>query len=140
MKGWKVGVFGGAIALGVVGAILVATNPQQSRYNEYATAKLVTYLNDSFCADLPNLFGNDLQEQCVELVAENHSELQEIVAENTQRQNFGVVSLYRTQLRTEELLPEDVKSFVPASMLPTYEVESIGGLQQFWTYRAEQQR
>jgi len=140
MKGWQVGVLGGAIALGIGGAVLALTNPQPSRYNEYATARLVTYLNDTFCADLPDLFGTDLQDRCIELVDESHPRLQEIVADNTQRQNFGVMSVYRTQLRPEELLPEEVQSFIPAGVLPTYEVESIGGLQQFWTYRAEQQR
>jgi len=140
MKGWKAGVFGGAIALGILGAILVITNPRQARYNDYATARLVTYLNETFCADLPNLFGTDLQERCVELVDESRPRLQEIVADNTQRQNFGVLSLYYTELRPEELLPDDVRSFVPAGALPAYEVSTVGALQRFWIYRAEQQR
>jgi|GEM_PF-493981 hypothetical protein len=137
---WKGLFLGGAIALGAIGAGMALTKPTPEQFNTYATDQLVIYLSESFCADLPNFFGRDLQGQCVDLVEERRPQLAESIAENTERRDFVVLNHYHTNLRPEDLLPDDVRSFVPAGMLPAYEVSTVGAFQQFWVYRARQQR
>lgn len=131
---------GAAIAIGGLGTAMALTNPSPQRYQTHATEELVDYLQNTFCDDLPNLFGQDLQDECVELVDERRPQLSQMIADNTQRRNFLFLSQYHTELRPEEMLPSEVQAFVPAGVLPSYQVDTIGAFQRFWLYRARQQR
>lgn len=135
MKGLNVlGLLLGAAAIGV-GAAMAATNPSQSAYEEYATQQLTLYLSDNVCSKAPSFLGNSLQEQCVALVNDNQAQLKTIISSNTERQNYFLFSVYKTDLSASEFLPPFLSPSVPS-----YHVETVGAFQQFRIYKAEQIR
>ena len=103
-----------------VGVVLALTNPKQSAYEKYAASKLKTYLNDNVCED-----AGFLQDQCNSLLETTGSPVEQIVASSTQRQNFGVFSIYQTKLST------------PLPFSPSYQIETFGVLNTFHTYKSE---
>lgn len=121
------------VVTGIVGATLVGlgvsmalTNPSQDTYEEYAVHQLTTYLKDEVCTQTPSTFGDLLQRQCKTLVDSGRPQLEQIIAKTTQRQNFVLFSVYRTQL--------DV-----GPLLPAYHFETVGAFQNFYIYQAEEQ-
>lgn len=117
----------GTAGLVAIAVSMAATNPDRAAYEKYATEQLSAYLRDSLCRDLPAELGNFLQEQCQTLVQNNPALIQELIRRNTQTQNFGLFSHYRTQFAVPGLV-----------MMPSYEVDTVGIWNQFITYRAEQ--
>jgi hypothetical protein len=112
-----------AIALVAVG--MAATNPDPFEYEQYAASRLSVYLEDQLCSDLPAFLPQVLQAQCATLLQQNQATLQEIIRSRTQRHNFLLFSHYRTTLA------------VPGSdLLPSYQVDSLGVFNRFFTYRA----
>ncbi|MEO0348802.1 MAG: DUF4359 domain-containing protein [Cyanobacteria bacterium P01_A01_bin.15] len=103
----KVKAFVGIAGVSVLAGVLIATNPDQNRYNTFAAATLQNEVRSSFCqaeeldswlGDLGQALG-DICETAVEqgsLVGEE--DLQDFIEDNTQRQNFWVFSLYTTQI------------------------------------------
>ena len=97
----------GIVGLGTLAGVLIATNPDQNRYNTFAATTLQNEVRSSFCqaeeldswlGDLGKALG-DICETAVEegsLVGEE--DLKGFIEDNTQRQNFGVFSLYTTQI------------------------------------------
>jgi len=108
-----------------VGASLVLLNPKPSEYEEYATQTLITYLKDDVCVENIPIFGGFLKTRCAELVDRNQDEIQQFIIGNTERENYYFFSLYRTRLSV-------------ADFLPTYEFETLGIFQRFYTYREEE--
>lgn len=104
-----------------VGALLALTNPKQSDYEKYATLQLKEYLTDNICEE-----AGFLQDQCRSLLETTRSQVEEIVARTTERKNFGVFSIYQTELSTS--LP----------FAPSYEIETLGIFNTFHTYKSEQ--
>ena len=103
----KIKAFVGVAGVGALAAGLIATNPSQDRYNTFAAETLQNEVRSSFCqakeldswlGDLGKALG-DICETAIEqgsLVGEE--DLKNFIEDNTQRQNFGVFSLYTTQI------------------------------------------
>lgn len=103
----KIKAFVGIAGVGALAAVLIATNPGQDRYNTFAAETLQNEVRSSFCqakeldswlGDLGKALG-DICETAIEqgsLVGEE--DLKNFIEDNTQRQNFGVFSLYTTQI------------------------------------------
>jgi hypothetical protein len=135
MKGLKVFTYLlGAAILGV-GIAMAITNPRQDAYNRYATQQLTAYLESNVCSEAPQVLGNLLVDQCVSLLRNNQTELAEIVAQSTQRQNFGILSIYKTNLSASQFIPPVISDSVPS-----YHFETLGVFQNFYTFKAEEQR
>jgi Domain of unknown function (DUF4359) len=124
----KTGLYLLGLVLVGLGVAMAVTNPGQDSYEEYATQQLTAYLRDNTCADAGEL----LRAGCNQLLNENQSEIQELIAANTERQNFGVVSLYKTDLSVGELLPSFLRSAVPS-----YRFETVGVLSSFHVVKAK---
>lgn len=103
----KVKAFIGIAGLGILAAVLIATNPGQNRYNMFAADALQNEVRSAFCqaeeldswlGDLGKALG-DICETAVEqgrLIGQE--DLEEFIEDNTQRQNFGILSLYTTEI------------------------------------------
>ncbi len=126
MKVPKVVTAIGGVALVGLGLVMALTNPGKDEYEQYAVEQLTTYLKDEACMDAPSVFGNFLQRQCKSLVDTGRPQIEQIIAEKTQRQNLILFSIYRTNL--------EVGPFLPA-----YHFETLGVFQKFYIYQAEQQ-
>lgn len=120
-------------AIAGVGITMVATNPKPDAYEDYATKQLTRYLKregDELCdkVDVPDFLDDIVGSQCPQLInsllKNNQDELRAIIVRGTQRQNYGVLSIYRTRLEI-------------SSALPGYEVESVGVFRRFYIYKAE---
>jgi hypothetical protein len=116
----------GGVALAGLGVFMALTNPGQDAYEEYAVEKLTTYLKDDACTQVPKAFGNVLQRQCKTLVDTGRPQIQQIISKTTQRQNFILFSIYRTNL---EIGP----------ILPVYHFETVGVFEKFYVYQAQEQ-
>ena len=120
MKGLNVvASIGGVLVVGL-GVVMAIANPSPEAYKEYA-AKLVTeYLNNVGCEKVPVA-----KNQCLSLVESAQPQIGEIISQNTERQNFILFSIYKTEFA----LP----------LLPTYQFETVGALQNFYIYKQNQQ-
>lgn len=110
---------------GLVTAMAV-TNPDSSTYEEYAVEQLTTYLKDDVCSQVPQAFETLVKNSCAELIDSNRPQIRQILARSTQRQNFILFSVYRTNLSI-------------SSIVPLYRFQTIGIMQNFYTFSAEQQ-
>lgn len=106
--------------------VMAIANPDASTYEEYAVEKLTTYLKDDVCSQVPQVFGS-LVQNCTSLIESNRPQIQQIIARSTQRQNFILFSIYRTNLSI-------------SSVVPLYRFQTIGIMQNFYTYSAEPQK
>lgn len=103
----KVKAFIGIVGLGALAVVLMATNPGQERYNTFAADTLQNEVRSSFCqakeldswlGDLGKALG-DICETAIEqgtLIGQD--DLEDFIEDNTQRQNFGIFSLYTTKV------------------------------------------
>lgn len=115
----------GGVALVGLGVAMALTNPSRESYEQYAIEQLTTYLKNDACMKAPSIFGNVLQRQCKSLVDTGRPQIEQVISQSTQRQNFIFFSIYRTNL--------EVGPFLPA-----YHFETLGAFQKFYIYRAEE--
>lgn len=118
----------GGIVLGSSVTALALTNPSQSEYENYATQRLSSYLNRTICADLPAGLGSLLEQKCRAALQANQHNLRTVIQDNTQARNYLLFSIYSTRFIVPEL-----------EMLPSFQVETVGVLSQFFTYKITQQ-
>ncbi len=129
-----VGVFG----LAALGVVMTQTNPNQVEYEEYAAQRLTGYLNTNVCKKTPKFLETIIKFNCRQLVTSAQPQIREIIAESTERQDFIVFSIYRTDLNVNSLIPAlRVDSVLPSA--PGYKFETLGAFDKFYTYKAEQQ-
>ncbi|MBW4434523.1 MAG: DUF4359 domain-containing protein [Pelatocladus maniniholoensis HA4357-MV3] len=129
-----VGVFG----LAALGVVMTQTNPNQVEYEDYAAQRLTEYLNTNVCKKTPKFLENVIKFNCRQVVNSAQPQIREIIAESTERQDFIVFSIYRTDLNVNSLIPAlRVDSVLPST--PGYKFETLGAFDQFYTYKAEQQ-
>ena len=133
MKSLKIALTLLVAAIAGLGVSMAVTNPGPEEYEAYATKQLTRYLRqegDSLCeqVEVPEFLTDLVGDQCPELLnsvlKNNQGELQALISRGTQRQNFGVLSIYRTNLEI-------------STVLPRYEVETVGVFRRFYIYRAE---
>ncbi|MGL5033093.1 MAG: DUF4359 domain-containing protein [Microcystaceae cyanobacterium] len=116
-------VFGTLLITGS-GFLLAIANPSPTDYELYATDALSFYLKDRICPQATATLGGLVQSYCKTLVDTGKPQIKYIVANSTQRKNFLIFSIYTTNIS----LPEPV---------PSYEFQTIGIMQQFYTYTAD---
>ena len=126
MKRLQIFIYIGTASLAVLGVVMAITNPSPVEYEEYAAQQLAEYLKNDVCADVPKIFENFLQRNCKTLVDSSRPQLRQIIAETTQRQNFIFFSIYSTDLAINPIIP-------------SYHFETVGALQNFYTYTAQKQ-
>ncbi|MCJ2541508.1 DUF4359 domain-containing protein [Synechococcus bigranulatus str. 'Rupite'] len=105
---------------------LVLTNPTLEEYGAYAGEQLAAYVTQEYCAQIP-AFLNSLIGECQALVQELQPELKALFIRQTRRQNFGIFSLYTTDLSLLNLGPL-------GGSLPTYRFATLAGAGRFYTY------
>lgn len=127
-----IGLAIGAIAC-VAGVGLALSNPKPESYKQYAAAKLVTYLETEGCDRLPDFLSTLLGDNCRALARSLEPQLRDAIGYTTERQNFGLFSIYRTEIGFKDILPPEL-----GDDLPGYTIESVGLGNQFYTYRAEE--
>ena len=115
----------GGIALAGLGAAMAITNPSQKAYEQYAIEQLTSYLKENVCTQAPETLGKVLQNQCYTIVDLGKPQIKKLIALRTKRQNFLLFSIYRTELSAP-------------SPLPSYHFETVGALQKFYVYEAEE--
>lgn len=126
MKSLKPLTFISLLFLGGLATAMAIANPDSSTYEQYAVEKLTTYLKDDVCSQVPQAFETLVQNSCTSLIESNRPRIQQIIAHSTQRQNFILFSIYRTNLSI-------------SSVVPLYRFQTIGIMQSFYTYAADQQ-
>ena len=126
MKFLRIITYIGAAALAGLGVVMAVTNPSQAAYEEYAVQRLTESLKKDACTKVPKAFEDLLQRNCALLVDSSRPQMQQIIAQTTQRHNFIFFTVYRTDLA--------VNPFIPS-----YHFETLGVFQNFYTYAAEKQ-
>lgn len=133
MKNLKLALAILAVAIAGLGVSMAVTNPKPEEYETYATKQLSRYLQQeggSICdqIEVPDVLSGLVGDQCPKLLSSilknNQKQLKTIISKGTERQNFGVLSIYRTNLEVSDLLPR-------------YEFETVGVFNRFFTYKAE---
>lgn len=129
----------GAIALSAgivvflgVGIAAAVTNPTEAEYHQYAAAQLGDYLETNICTQTPETLG--LRDRCQELATSNQGELEKLVAENTEHQDYVVFSVYQTNLSINSLLPPYLSI---GGLLPAYHFETLAAFDKLYTYKVE---
>jgi len=125
MKKQNLLVYAIAAVLAAVGIGMAATNPAPEAYDDYATEQLTAYLEDNACTQAPAVLGDFLQDQCAQLLNDNQEQVRRLIARNTDRQNWLLLSVYKTDLAISDLLP-------------SYHFETIGVFGNLYIYKAEQ--
>ncbi|MCX7596229.1 MAG: DUF4359 domain-containing protein [Fischerella sp.] len=125
----------GVVGLAVLGVAMVQTNPSQVEYEEYAVQKLTEYLKTNVCKQTPKFIENVMKFNCKQVVVSTQPQIRELITESTERQNFILFSIYRTDLKLSSLLPA-LDSVLPST--PGYKFETLAAFNQFYTYKAEQ--
>jgi hypothetical protein len=132
MKGFQVAIVVSSIALGGLAVGMAVTNPNQTNYQDYAAQKLSLYLKEKVCPQISNKIPKGLGiedflvKQCLSMVDIGKPQFQQLIGENTQRQNLLLFSIYRTDLSL-------------AGNLPDYHFETLGIFNNFYTYQAQEQ-
>jgi hypothetical protein len=115
-----------AAGLAVFGVTMSKTNPNQDAYEEYAVNQLSQYLKTDVCKQTSKLIENLLNSSCDKIVDSANPQMREVLSKTTDRQDFILFSVYRTD-------------FTINSWLPGYKFETVGAFNNFYTYKAEQQ-
>ncbi len=121
------------VTIAAVGALAMVTNPGPEAHGQFAYGVASRYLQEDLCnQDLP-IVGRRFAEQCKTLVAtsEVQGQLKDLLVKSSDRQNFGLFSLYHTQLSVQDLVP-----MIPQSLVPIYQVRAVGLFGQFFVYQA----
>ena len=125
MKSSKIAISLGGIILIGIGVAMTLTNPGRKTYENYASKQLNTYIKENVCQEISTKgLGELLQRNCQVAIDTIRPQIKRLVAQNTQRQNFILFSIYRTQLS----LP---------SPLPSYHFETLGIWGELHVYQAE---
>lgn len=92
-----------AIALTLVAAGMAFTNPARDKYLTYASGVLQNELENTVCKDsrVPKALSgvtDTLIGSCKNLLTSQRDTIERLLDNTTQRQNFGVASIYTTEL------------------------------------------
>ncbi|GAA6623869.1 DUF4359 domain-containing protein [Scytonema sp. NUACC26] len=116
----------GVLGLATIGLAMARTNPKQEQYEEYAVEQLSEYVKDNVCKKTRNIFENIIKFNCTELIEAANPQIREIIAVRTERQDFLIFSIYRTDLTLN-------------NWIPSYKFETVGAFDKFYTYSMEKQ-
>ncbi|WP_017316940.1 DUF4359 domain-containing protein [Mastigocladopsis repens] len=116
----------GVVGVAVLGMAMANTNPSQAKYEDYAVQRLTEYLKSNVCEKTSNPLENLIKWNCSKFVEAANPQMREIISIRTQKQDFIIFSVYRTDLKLSHLIP-------------SYKFETVGALENFYTYSAEKQ-
>ncbi|WP_414753876.1 DUF4359 domain-containing protein [Anabaena sp. CCY 9910] len=119
----SVGALGLAAVLGVT---MAKTNPNQTEYEEYAVQRLTGYLKNDVCNKTTKLLERLINYNCDKLIDSANPQLRQLLSATTERQDFALFSIYRTELKL-------------STWMPSYKFETVGAFNNFYTYTAEEQ-
>jgi hypothetical protein len=127
MKTLKIAAGLGVAGLAVLGVVMARSNPEQAKYEEYAVQRLTDYLKTDFCKKTPGfgLLGKLGTFNCDRFVDSANPQIRELIASTTERQNYLIFSVYRTEIKLD-------------SLIPGYKFETVGAFDNFYTYTAEE--
>jgi hypothetical protein len=121
------------VGLSVLGVTMYKTNPIQSKYEDYAVEQISDYAKKNGCNKVPGLIEKltkvKVSLKCEETLNSIKPQIRDAIAASTKRQDFLFFSIYRTEF--------DLGSLIPS--LPLYKFDSVGALDNFYTYSAEKQ-
>ncbi|MFM7674574.1 MAG: DUF4359 domain-containing protein [Synechococcus sp.] len=125
LKPWLVGL--PLVALGITG--LVATNPDPEAFEHFAGDRLAAMAADELCNEkgLPMMIRLVITD-CHGLVMAQRGVLGRLARAQSRRRNFGIGSLYSTQIGGQRLMP--------GWRLPRYAVSTLGIAGHFWVLEA----
>jgi hypothetical protein len=118
-----------------LGGLMAWTNPNQTAFEEFAVEQVKTEL----CPKVPLGFAK----QCPDAIAQNQDFFKTFIGKGTKAQNFGLFSLYESNISVRDLLPEDVMNNSLASLIPLpppYHLKTVGLCGRFFIYNAEAQK
>ena len=118
--------FLGVTALTAFGVAMAKTNPGETEYQAYATQRLTEYAKANVCKKTPSFIEKLINSNCENVLESANPQMRDLIASSTQRHDFIIFSLYRTEFKLN-------------SWLPSYKFETVGALDNFYTYKAEQQ-
>jgi Domain of unknown function (DUF4359) len=122
----------GLLLAGLAG-VMYATNPKQEAFEGFAIEQVKTEL----CPRIPLGFAK----QCPDAIAQNKAMLQGFIGQNTKVQNYGLFSLYETNVSVRELLPKEATPLLALIPLPPpYELKTVGLFGRFIIYNAREQK
>ena len=86
---------------------LALTNPDRAEFERFAADQLTVVAQEELCrnGNLPMLARLVIRD-CFRLVASQHDSLGKLAVGATRRRNFGLLSVYRTELGGQQLLPD----------------------------------
>ena len=98
--------------LALVGGGLALTNPSLGNFRAFASDRLVEEISKELCADggVPVLLRMAIN-NCVGLVEAQREALAAVVLSHTRRHNYGVVSVFESELGGQSLLRWQVPRF-----------------------------
>ena len=118
-------LIGSSLILATTGVVMIATNPDNSAYQEYGANQISLQLQEKGCAEIPKSLGGFLEAHCKSVVKQITPELENAIAQNTQRRNFVLFSIYTTD-------------FSLPTPLPSYHFETLGCFNTFFILKAEE--
>ena len=124
-RGLAIAVLGGGLAVG-----LGITNPGPVAFADYGGGQLAVLLVKELCQQdgLPGLWRLAIR-HCPALIHAQRQKLGALVQSNTRRQNFGLFSIYHTDLDLAALLPGLRQ--IPDLRLPRYEATTLAAAGRF---------
>ena len=124
---WKNTMVLGGVAIAGLAGVMTLTNPDNGSYEKYATQKLTGYLEENVCTEIPSILEDLLSNQCGSLLRKNQAQIRKLISDGTTASNFILFRVFHTRL--------EIPDFDAA---PSYEFETIGIFQRFYTYKAEE--
>jgi len=114
-----------------LGLGLVATNPGEEEFERFAADQITRAAELELCHEggLPML-ARLIVHDCPRLIAAQHDLLGRLALAATRRRNFGLLSLYRTELGGQQLLPD--------WSIPRYSAITLAGAGRFFILRSNQ--
>lgn len=83
----------------VFSTVLFLTNPNSTKYEQFATEALIRYTKENICpAKSANLEEAIKSQLCNLMVDTGKGQIPKLIASNTQRGNYLLFSIYRTNL------------------------------------------
>ena len=123
-----------AVGMGLLGGggFLAITNPKPEVYEEFAVDRLEEYARQELCENNNGGggLGGLLAGSCESLVAIGREPARQLVIRQTEHQNYGLFSIYVSDLNANEYLPVDLIG----KRLPVFHVESVGIAGRFIIY------
>lgn len=115
----------GVLGLSLLAVAMVKSNPSEVSYQQYAVTELSSYLKSNVCKKSLGILDKLINNQCGKFVDTASPQIRDLIAASTERHDFIIFSVYRTELKVSD-------------WVPSYKFETIGAFDKFYTYNAQQ--